>query len=68
MPIACFIRDPIDPFQRDEFRRYAETWARVIPACGGGLLGDFLPSEGTNDGKLILREERSFLEIVGGMP
>jgi hypothetical protein len=49
MPITCFIRYQIDPFQRDNFRRYAENWGRIIPRCGGRLLGYFLPHEGTND-------------------
>jgi len=49
MTITCFIRYRIDPFQRDAFRAYAETWARVIPRCGGDLIGYFLPHEGTND-------------------
>jgi hypothetical protein len=49
MMIACFIRYHIDPFQRDEFRKYAENWARIIPRCGGHLIGYFLPHEGTND-------------------
>jgi NIPSNAP len=49
MPITCFIRYQIDPFQRDSFRRYAENWGRIIPRCGGQLLGYFLPHEGTND-------------------
>ena len=49
MAIACFIRYQIDPFQRDAFRRYAEAWARIIPRCGGTLIGYFLPHEGTND-------------------
>jgi hypothetical protein len=48
MPITCFIRYEIDPFQRDEFRIYAENWGRIIPRCGGRLLGYFLPCEGTN--------------------
>jgi hypothetical protein len=48
MPIACFIRYEIDPFQRDEFRAYAQNWGRIIPRCGGRLLGYFLPHEGTN--------------------
>ena len=48
MPITCFIRYEIDPFQREAFRAYAETWGRIIPRCGGHLLGYFLPSEGTN--------------------
>jgi NIPSNAP len=100
MPITCFIRYEIDPFQRDAFAEYADNWARVIPRCGGDLLGYFLPYEGTNnvawalisfeslaayevyrnrlradpDGRanfafaqskrLILREERTFLEAV----
>jgi hypothetical protein len=49
MPITCFIRYQIDPFQRDGFRRYAEAWARIIPRCGGALIGYFLPHEGSND-------------------
>ena len=49
MPLTCFIRYQIDPFQRDGFRRYAEAWARIIPRCGGALIGYFLPHEGTND-------------------
>jgi len=49
MRIACFIRYQIDPFQRDEFQKYAQTWLAVIPRCGGQLLGYFLPLEGTND-------------------
>ncbi|MGA9335154.1 MAG: NIPSNAP family protein [Rudaea sp.] len=49
MSITCFIRYQIDPFQREAFRRYADDWARVIPRCGGHLLGYFLPHEGSND-------------------
>ena len=100
--ITCLIRYQIDPFQREAFRTYAETWGRVIPRCGGALLGYFLPHEGTNDvawgliafeslaayevyrarlkadpdgranfafaqeRRLILREERHFVEAVAG--
>jgi hypothetical protein len=100
--IACFIRYQIDPFQLDTFRKYAENWGRIIPRCGGQLIGYFLPHEGTNDiawgliaftslaayeayrarlkldpearenfalaqsKRLVLREERTFLEIVPG--
>ena len=100
MAITCLIRYQIDPFQRDAFCAYAETWSTVIPRCGGDLVGYFLPHEGTNDvawglisfaslaayeayrarlkadpegcdnfayaqeRRLILREERSFLEPV----
>jgi len=49
MSITCFIRYQIDPAQKDEFRKYAENWGRVIPRCGGHLVGYFLPHEGTND-------------------
>ena len=102
MKITCFIRYQIDPFQREEFKKYAENWGRIIPRCGGHLVGYFLPSEGTNDvawgliafdsladyeayrarlrsdpeaienfsmaqsKRIILREERTFVEIVDG--
>ncbi|HEX7441111.1 MAG TPA: NIPSNAP family protein [Caldimonas sp.] len=102
MTITCFIRYRIDPFQRDAFKRYAENWGRIIPRCGGHLVGYFLPHEGTNDvawglisfanlaayetyrarlkadvagrenfafaqeKRLILGEERTFLEDVAG--
>jgi hypothetical protein len=49
MTITVFIRYQLDPFQRDHFRTYAENWGRIIPRCGGQLLGYFLPHEGTND-------------------
>jgi hypothetical protein len=102
MTITCVIRYQIDPFQRDEFKKYAENWGRIIPRCGGHLVGYFLPYEGTNDvawgliafdslasyeaykarlksdpearenfamaqtKRLILREERNFVEVVEG--
>jgi hypothetical protein len=47
--LTCFIRYQIDPFQRDAFHAYAEAWGRIIPRCGGHLVGYFLPDEGTND-------------------
>ncbi len=49
MTLTCFIRYRIDPFQRDPFRAYAAAWGRIIPRCGGDLVGYFLPHEGTND-------------------
>jgi len=49
MRITCFIRYQIDPFQRAAFKAYAENWGRIIPRCGGHLVGYFLPDEGTND-------------------
>jgi hypothetical protein len=47
--ITCFIRYEIDPFQREQFRQYAENWGRIIPRLGGNLVGYFLPHEGTSD-------------------
>lgn len=49
MNVTCFIRYQIDPFQKEGFRKYAENWGRIIPRCGGHLVGYFLPHEGTND-------------------
>ena len=49
MTITCIIRYQIDPSQRDAFKKYAENWGRIIPRCGGHLIGYFLPYEGTND-------------------
>ncbi|HEV7165807.1 MAG TPA: NIPSNAP family protein [Gammaproteobacteria bacterium] len=49
MKVTCIIRYQIDPFQRDAFREYADNWARIIPRCGGHLIGYFLPYQGTND-------------------
>jgi hypothetical protein len=49
MTMTCVIRYQIDPFQRDAFKTYAENWGRIIPRCGGHLIGYFLPYEGTND-------------------
>ena len=102
MTITCFIRYEIDPFQRDGFKKYAENWKRIIPRCGGHLIGYFLPHEGTNNvawgliafdslasyetyrtrlksdpearenfamaqtKRLILLEERNFVEVVDG--
>lgn len=102
MTITCVIRYEIDPFQKEVFRRYAENWGRIIPRCGGHLVGYFLPLEGTNNvawalvafeslaayeayrstlradpearanfamaesARLILREERTFVEVVDG--
>ena len=102
MTITCFIRYEIDPFQREAFKEYAENWGRIIPRCGGNLIGYFLPLEGSNyeawgliafdslaayeayrarlktdeegranfalaqQKRFILREERTFTEVVDG--
>lgn len=49
MNVVCHIRYEIDPFQRAAFEDYARNWLTIIPACGGELIGYFLPLEGTND-------------------
>ena len=49
MAVACFIRYQIDPFQREAFVEYAANWGRIIPRCGGRLIGYFMPHEGTNN-------------------
>ncbi|MFZ5670256.1 MAG: NIPSNAP family protein [Pseudomonadota bacterium] len=49
MTVVCHIRYVIDPFQREAFAEYARVWSSVIPACGGDLIGYFLPHEGTSD-------------------
>lgn len=100
--ITCVIRYQIDPFQRHKFKTYAENWGRIIPRCGGHLVGYFMPHEGTNDvawgliafenlaayetyrarlrsdsealanfamaesNRIILREERNFVQVVEG--
>jgi hypothetical protein len=102
MNIVCIIRYQIDPFQQEAFKVYAKNWGRIIPRCGGNLIGYFLPHEGTNDiawgligfdslasyeayrarlktdpegienfrmaqtKRLILREERNFVQGVAG--
>jgi hypothetical protein len=102
MKLVCLIRYQIEPSRWDDFRTYAENWGRIIPRCGGELVGYFLPHEGTNDiawgliafeslgayeayrarlkadpearenfalateRRLILREERTFVEAVAG--
>lgn len=50
MTNPCFICNQIDPFQKDQFKAYADKWARIIPRLGGHLLGYFLPHEGSNYG------------------
>ncbi|MEO3997600.1 NIPSNAP family protein [Mesorhizobium sp. CAU 1732] len=47
MPITCFIRYEIDPFQRNAFGEYARNWGQAIPRCGADLIGYFEPHEGS---------------------
>jgi hypothetical protein len=49
MNVVCHIRYEIDPFQRTAFEAYARNWLSIIPACGGALIGYYMPHEGTND-------------------
>jgi hypothetical protein len=49
MTVVCHIRYVIDPFQLGAFEAYAKQWLTIIPACGGDLIGYFLPHEGTNN-------------------
>lgn len=54
MTVTCCIRYVIDPFQKDAFEAYARNWLTIIPACGGDLIGYFLPHEGTDNVALAL--------------
>ena len=54
MSIVCCIRYVIDPFQAAAFEAYSRNWLSIIPACGGDLLGYFMPHEGTNNIALAL--------------
>jgi hypothetical protein len=68
MTITCFIRYEIDPFQREAFKEYAQTWSRIIPKCGGDLVGYFLPHEGTNNvawGLISFSEPRILRDLPG---
>lgn len=49
MPVTVFIRYTLDPFKRAQFEHYAKRWLSVIPACGGALVGYWMPHEGTNN-------------------
>ena len=49
MTLTVFIRYQIDPYQRDAFEAYAKRWLEIIPACGGDLVGYWMPHEGTNN-------------------
>jgi len=49
MTITVFIRYQLDPFKRDQFEQYAKNWMKIIPKCGGDLVGYWMPHEGTNN-------------------
>ena len=46
MAIACCIRYQIDPLRREAFVEHAVNRGRIIPRCGGRLIGYF---DGTFD-------------------
>jgi hypothetical protein len=52
--VTCCIRYVIDPFKRAEFEEYSRNWLTIIPACGGDLIGYFMPHEGTNNVAIAL--------------
>ncbi|MBN8892200.1 MAG: NIPSNAP family protein [Rhodospirillales bacterium 70-18] len=54
MAVTCCIRYVLDPYRRDAFEAYARNWLAIIPACGGRLLGYFMPHEGTDNIALAL--------------
>jgi hypothetical protein len=49
MTVTVFIRYQLDPFKRAQFEAYAKNWLKIIPRCGGDLLGYWMPHEGTNN-------------------
>lgn len=49
MSLLCCIEYRLDPFKTDAYEAYAQAWLDIIPACGGRLIGYFMPHEGTND-------------------
>jgi hypothetical protein len=49
MTITVFIRYQLDPYKRDGFEDYARRWLKIIPKCGGDLIGYWMPHEGTDN-------------------
>jgi hypothetical protein len=49
MTITVFIRYQLDPYKRDGFEAYARNWLKVIPKCGGEVVGYWLPHEGSDN-------------------
>lgn len=54
MTVTCCIHYVLDPYKREAFEAYAKTWLTIIPACGGELVGYFMPHEGTDNIALAL--------------
>jgi hypothetical protein len=49
MTITVFIRYHLDPYKRDGFEAYARSWLKIIPKCGGEVVGYWIPHEGTDN-------------------
>ena len=49
MTITVFIRYQLDPHKRAGFEAYARNWLKIIPKCGGDLVGYWMPHEGTDN-------------------
>jgi hypothetical protein len=49
MTITVFIRYQLDPYKRDGFEAYARNWLKIIPKCGGEVVGYWMPHEGTDN-------------------
>jgi hypothetical protein len=49
MTIIVFIRYQLDPYKRDGFEAYARNWLKIIPKCGGEVVGYRMPHEGTDN-------------------
>jgi hypothetical protein len=49
MTITVFIRYRLDPYKRDGFEDYARRWLKIIPKCGGTVVGYWMPHEGTDN-------------------
>jgi len=60
MTITVFIRYQLDPFKRGEFEEYARKWLKIIPKCGGELVGYWMPHEGTNNIPMHLYPSRAW--------
>jgi hypothetical protein len=49
MTITVVIRYQLDPYKRDGFEVYARNWLKIIPKCGGEVVGYWMPHEGTDN-------------------
>jgi hypothetical protein len=49
MTITVFIRYQLDSCKRDGFESYARNWLKIIPKCGGEVVGYWMPHEGTDN-------------------